>query len=117
MSICARSTLRYAWRILGRPKSLSLRKPDQRSPSPKEPRQYPAAALGLVLVVGVLLGLLLAAVISSVVDGGAPKSGTPKASTSNHHRPDRWRAARDLFRQRHGERGSVARRRRRAART
>ena len=25
VSICSRSTLRYAWRILGRPKSLSLR--------------------------------------------------------------------------------------------
>ncbi|HSP39110.1 MAG TPA: hypothetical protein VLR26_15310, partial [Frankiaceae bacterium] len=52
-----------------------------------EPRTFPAMALGLMLVVGILLGLLFAAVISSFVNGGsshrsAGASATPTAASS-----------------------------------
>jgi hypothetical protein len=60
---------------------LSLRKSGSRSHDPSEQRKYPATALGLMLVVGVLLGLLLAAVISSFVDGGA--SGNKAGATTS----------------------------------
>lgn len=49
---------------------------------PGEPRTYPGMALGLMLVAGVLLGLLFAAVISSFVDGDSSSSSAkPSPST------------------------------------
>jgi hypothetical protein len=62
-------------------KPLSLRKPDGSRPS-QEGRTYPGAALGAMLVIGILLGLLFAAVISSLVGGGSSGSAEPKPSSS-----------------------------------
>lgn len=65
----------------------SLRKPDHGAHSPSEPRQYPGTALGLMLVVGVLLGLLLAAVISSLVDGGSSTDRAGSTSSASPSKP------------------------------
>ncbi len=49
---------------------------------PQEQRTYPAAALAVVLVVGIVLGLLFAGLISAFVGGGESSSGRPDGSAS-----------------------------------
>ena len=59
----------------------SLAKPDQPGSS-QDPRRYPGTALGGMLVLGVLLGLLFAGIISSLVGGGSSTTTTPTPSAS-----------------------------------
>lgn len=79
---------------------LSLHKSDRGTRGPQEQRQYPGTALGLMLVVGILLGLLFAAVISSFVGGGASGNGpkTPASASASASASTTSQKAKDLQR-------------------